>query len=139
MPRIVKFLSILLCFSLVISQEKTDFRTKEEQQKDPKIALKKAMVFPGYGQTYNDQWWKGALILAGEVWAIYNFDQYRQDVKNYTPDFPYSSEHYISQRNRFAWIAIGLYFYSLVDAYVEAHLDNFDQLVIENDPLNTKE
>ena len=34
---------------------------------------------------------------------------------------------------------IGLYFYSVLDAVVEAHLDNFDEIVEESDPLNNKE
>ena len=34
-----------------------------------------------------------------------------------------------------AWIAIGLYFYGILDSVVEAHLDDFDKIVKENDPL----
>jgi hypothetical protein len=49
-----------------------------------------------------------------------------------------SKDHYLRERNRFAWIAIGLYFYGVLDAVVEAHLDNFDEVVKESDPLNNK-
>jgi hypothetical protein len=31
-----------------------------------------------------------------------------------------------------------LYFYGVLDAVVEAHLDNFDEVVKESDPLNNK-
>ena len=47
-------------------------------------------------------------------------------------------EHYLRERNRFAWMAIGLYFYGVLDAVVEAHLDNFDEVVKESDPINNR-
>jgi hypothetical protein len=57
---------------------------------------------------------------------------------NYEDSDSNSKDHYLRERNRFAWIAIGLYFYGVLDAVVEAHLDNFDEVVKESDPLNNK-
>ena len=48
-------------------------------------------------------------------------------------------DHYLQERNRFAWIAIGLYFYGILDAVVEAHLDDFDRIVEENDPTTEED
>ena len=49
----------LVIFSYLFSQQKVDFRTEEEQLKDPKVALKRSLTIPGAGQIYKDQKVKG--------------------------------------------------------------------------------
>ena len=139
MPRLIK-ISIFAVFIItnLFSQQKVDFRTEEEQLKDPKIALKRSLTIPGAGQLYNDQKVKGYALMAGEVLALWSFNDNRKKYNNYEDSDSNSKEHYLRERNRFAWIAIGLYFYGVLDAVVEAHLDNFDEVVKESDPLNNK-
>jgi len=132
------FFSIFI-FSYLFSQQKVDFRTEEEQLKDPKIALNRSLIMPGAGQLYNDQKIKGYALMAGEILALWSFNENRKKYNNYDDSYANSKEHYLRERNRFAWIAIGLYFYGVLDAVVEAHLDNFDEIVEESDPLNNKE
>ena len=132
------FFSIFI-FSYLFSQQKVDFRTEEEQLKDPKIALNRSLIMPGAGQLYNDQKIKGYTLMAGEILALWSFNENRKKYNNYDDSYANSKEYYLRERNRFAWIAIGLYFYSVLDAVVEAHLDNFDEIVEESDPLNNKE
>ena len=139
MLRLIK-ISIFAVFiiSNLFSQQKVDFRTEEEQLKDPKIALKRSLTIPGTGQLYNDQKVKGYALMAGEVLALWSFNDNRKKYNNYEDSDSNSKDHYLRERNRFAWIAIGLYFYGVLDAVVEAHLDNFDEVVKESDPLNNK-
>lgn len=139
MLRLIK-ISIFAVFiiSNLFSQQKVDFRTEEEQLKDPKIALKRSLTIPGAGQLYNDQKIKGYALMAGEVLALWSFNDNRKKYNNYEDSDSNSKDHYLRERNRFAWIAIGLYFYGVLDAVVEAHLDNFDEVVKESDPLNNK-
>jgi len=132
------FFSIFI-FSYLFSQQKVDFRTEEEQLKDPKIALNRSLIMPGAGQLYNDQKIKGYALMAGEILALWSFNENRKKYNNYDDSYANSKEYYLRERNRFAWIAIGLYFYGVLDAVVEAHLDNFDEIVEESDPLNNKE
>ena len=56
MFRLIK-LFLLICFfiSFLFPQKKIDFRSESEQLKDPKIAMKRSLIFPGAGQLYNDQ------------------------------------------------------------------------------------
>ncbi len=139
MFRLIKFfIFTAVIYSNLFSQEIVDFRTKEEQLKDPKIALKRSLTFPGAGQIYNDQKVKGYALIAGEVLALWNFNENRKKYNAYEDSFSKSRDHYLRERNRFAWIAIGLYFYGVLDSVVEAHLDNFDEIVKESDPLNSK-
>ena len=139
MLRLIK-ISIFAVFIItnLFSQQKVDFRTEEEQLKDPKIALKRSLTIPGAGQLYNDQKVKGYALMAGEVLGLWSFNDNRKKYNNYEDSDSNSKEHYLIERNRFAWIAIGLYFYGVLDAVVEAHLDNFDEVVKESDPLNNK-
>ena len=139
MLRLIK-ISIFAVFIItnLFSQQKVDFRTEEEQLKDPKIALKRSLTIPGAGQLYNDQKVKGYALMAGEVLALWSFNDNRKKYNNYEDSDSNSKDHYLRERNRFAWIAIGLYFYGVLDAVVEAHLDNFDEIVKESDPLNNK-
>ena len=56
MLRVIKNIFIgMILISLCFTQQKIDFRTVEEQAKDPNIALKKSLIFPGAGQLYNGQ------------------------------------------------------------------------------------
>lgn len=139
MLRLIKIsIFAVIIISNLFSQQKVDFRTEEEQLKDPKIALKRSLTIPGAGQLYNDQKVKGYALMAGEVLALWSFNDNRKKYNNYEDSDSNSKEHYLRERNRFAWIAIGLYFYGVLDAVVEAHLDNFDEVVKESDPLNNK-
>ena len=133
MFRIVIF--IIFFISISFAQQKVDFRTPEEQAKDPKIALKKSLTFPGMGQIYNDQKIKGYSMIALEIFYLWSFNENRKNYKNYNENMPKSENYYLSARNRFAWNAIGLYFYGILDSVVEAHLDNFDEIVKQNNPV----
>ena len=133
MFRIVIF--IIFFTSLSFTQQKVDFRTPEEQAKDPKIALKKSITFPGMGQIYNDQKIKGYSLMAAEIFSLWSFNENRKKHKNYSESDAKSQDYYLRERNRFAWMAIGLYFYGILDSVVEAHLDNFDEIVKQNNPV----
>jgi hypothetical protein len=132
---ISNFIFIVFFTSISLSQQKVDFRTPEEQAKDPKIALKKSLIFPGMGQIYNDQKIKGYSLIAAEIFSLWSFNENRKKHKNYSESDAKSQDYYLTERNRFAWMAIGLYFYGILDSIVEAHLDNFDEIVKQNNPI----
>lgn len=136
MLRIITFNFIFVIFftSITLAQQKVDFRTPEEQAKNPKIALKKSLTFPGMGQIYNDQKIKGYSLIAAEIFSLWSFNENRKKHKNYSESDAKSQDYYLRERNRFAWMAIGLYFYGILDSVVEAHLDNFDEIVKQSDP-----
>ena len=136
MSRLIKSL-LFICFfiSFLFPQKKMDFRSESEQLKNPKIAMKRSLIFPGAGQLYNDQKIKGSILIAGELFALWSFNENKNKYDNYDGSERHSRDYYLRKRNRFAWMAVGLYFYGMLDAVVEAHLDNFDKVVEENDPL----
>ena len=84
--------------------------------KSPFEAAKYALIFPGGGQFYNDNYLKGGILIVLEIYSLIKFNEYRLDIKcdNVTSA--------ISKRNKSLWWAFFIYFYGFMDAVVEAHL-----------------
>lgn len=115
--------------------------TRFEMKKSPWGAVLRSAVIPGFGQFYNESYWKipvvwGALGYFGYLWVDqndkYKFyrDLYSQSITTTDPDgnsnYYRLREGYKDQRDLVA-VFIGLtYFLNLVDAYVDAHLFDFD-------------
>tara|TARA_B100001115_G_C15667295_1_gene322047 strand:+ start:65 stop:430 length:366 start_codon:yes stop_codon:yes gene_type:complete len=79
--------------------------------KNPSIAWKIAFI-PGFGQLYNEKYIKFATLTALQVFSIKNYTTLR-------------SQGNITKRNTWGWWVIGLYFYGILDAYVDAQLSSF--------------
>jgi len=114
--------------------------TKFTMKKSAWGSVLRSAVLPGFGQFNNESYWKvpliwGVLGYLGYQWNSNNksYKQYR-DLYNasITPtndgdqNYYDKREFYRDQRDMFA-VFIGLsYFLNLVDAYVDAHLFDFD-------------
>ena len=100
MLRVIKNIFIgMILISLCFTQQKIDFRTVEEQAKDPNIALKKSLIFPGAGQLYNGQKIKGYTLIAAELFSLYSFNENRKKYKNYNESYVKSQDYYLRERN----------------------------------------
>ena len=104
----MKRIALLLLVSFLISQ---DSYIDSLKIKNPSLAWKISLV-PGMGQIYNEQYLKGIFLMGLEAKLINDFSN------NFI-------KYNISKRNDLAWLIFGLYVYSLLDAYVEAHLSSF--------------
>lgn len=105
-------------------------------QKSPWGAVLRSAVLPGFGQYYNESYWKipiiwGTAYYLVDIW-IKNDDKYQEFKQLYTESgesnsvYKTNRDFYRDQRDLFA-IYIGLaYVLNLVDAYVDAHLFDFD-------------
>lgn len=142
---IIKILLLLLILTTaVFAQTEQDstgsVQTNEDSvfvmEKSPWGAVLRSAVLPGFGQFYNESYWKipvvwGFIGYFAYVW-IDNNDSYKKYRDLYVQsDFSNSNykdlrDFYKDQRDEFA-IYIGLtYFLQLVDAYVDAHLFDFN-------------
>ncbi len=101
--------------------------------KSPWGALLRSAVVPGWGQIYNESYWKAPVIWAISAWLVYNWidnnNLYKDFGDSYVvsldPDDRKLRNFYRDQRDLFS-IYIGItYFLNLVDAYVDAHLFDF--------------
>lgn len=126
------------------SEPDSDARTDTTQfimHKSPMGAVLRSALIPGWGQIYNESYWKapiiwGALGVLGYFW-VDNNDQYKHfrdlyvqsiDENNPNGNLRYydQREFYRDQRDLTA-VFIGLsYLINILDAYVDAHLYDFD-------------
>jgi len=102
-------------------------QTEEIPSKSPTGALIRSAVFPGWGQFYTKHYIKGGLILCLESGLIVSAlieDKKAQDV--YLTGYEEYLER-MDRRNGYIWWTVGVVAYSMLDAYVDAHLFNFDE------------
>ena len=115
-------------FAIIISQLMSQDST---EVKTPKKALKYSLI-PGGGQLYNGKQIKAILILGSELWMIYQFQANRISFHNWNNTYSKPKEYYRENRNKYAWRALFVYIYNLVDALVDAHLSTYNEFYFEN-------
>jgi len=115
--------------------------TKFKMKKSPLVAVMLSAVLPGAGQFYNKSYWKIPIIAGLVGYFGYEYINNNNKFKDYrdqydatiTPSNPFGDENlktlrefYRNQRDDFVWYFIIVYVVNLVDAYVDAHLFDFD-------------
>jgi hypothetical protein len=93
--------------------------------KNPKGAMLRSMVVPGWGQFYNRKWFKGVIIAGTEVGLVGNAVILNQWAKESVTDD--ERLYYVDNRNLSFWVLGAVILYSMADAYVDAALFNFDE------------
>ncbi len=107
-------------------------------KKVPTRAVLYSAAFPGGGQIYNRAWLKAGLVVGGQGWfigsAIYHGSEriHWQSMADTTPDL-FLQQQYLARSRDFGyqlnndvwWIGITAAL-SMLDAYVDAHLSDFD-------------
>ncbi len=156
MKPLLLFLLLLFSNQLLFAQEKSqdsaevklsDSLTMAAKYRANKAAILSA-VLPGAGQVYNKSYWKVPVIYGGLAALIYfiDFNQknyktfktayiFRNDLDsttvdaftNYTNDDLLVRRDYYRRNRDFCYIIAGVvYVLNIVDAYVDAHLKDFD-------------
>jgi len=90
-------------------------------------AMIRSAIIPGWGQVYSGHYIKAGLIFAvesGLVISAINENRKADDV--YETDYEAYLDR-IDRRNTLIWCTAGVIVYSMVDAYVDAHLFGFDE------------
>lgn len=103
-------------------------------KKSPWGAVLRSAVIPGFGQFYNESYYKIPIIWGLGAWFVYgwikNNDDYvtNKDLFINTEQDIYKSRRnfYRDQRDNFTIYFVLLYLLNLVDAYVDAHLYDFN-------------
>lgn len=112
-----------------------------QMTKSPMLALGLSAILPGAGQAYNRQWWKVPIIYAGIGGTLYGaflqnkrYLDYRdsviaQESRNDLREasrYRRSRDFYRDDRDKFYIYAGLIYVMNLLDAYISAHLFDFD-------------
>jgi hypothetical protein len=108
------------------------------ERKSPTGALLRSVAIPGWGQFYNRKYFKSVVVFGAETTfitlAAIEWGRMNKHKKNFeNPNHPdrfwefEQFEFYEDQRNLYLWVTAGIIFLSMFDAYVDAHLYNFDR------------
>ncbi|NUN08528.1 MAG: hypothetical protein HUU54_05055 [Ignavibacteriaceae bacterium] len=149
----ISFYFVLL-FTLNLYGESSNINPGDEIEQDTSLyvptkspwgAVLRSAVLPGWGQVYNESYWKVPVFLGIGGWFVYNYmwndDRYQENRLGYiqTNNLVDKSQRdfYRDQRDEFA-IYLGLtYLAMLVDSYVDAQLYDFS--VDEDDIINNRQ
>ncbi len=93
--------------------------------KSPTGAMIRSMIIPGWGQLYNKKIFKAILVFCVETGLVANSIYLNQKYKASKTDL--EREFYINNRNLSNWWLVGAILFSMADAFVDAHLSDFDE------------
>ncbi|MBN1448264.1 MAG: hypothetical protein JXA28_10075 [Bacteroidetes bacterium] len=111
------------------------------ETKSPLGAVLRSAVLPGWGQFYNESYWKVPIVLGISGWMIYGIISEHQNFLDYrdryeatiTEDNPAGDlrlkrfrEFYRDNRDTYGWWLLVTYLLQIADAYVDAALFSFD-------------
>lgn len=100
-----------------------------DNPKDPKTAFWFSLV-PGMGQAYNGKWIKSALFIGLEIAAYESWKENKFIYNNHEQgNYPKSKYRYLEMRNKYAWWIGFIYVFGMIDAIVDAHLQEFEILM----------
>ncbi len=93
--------------------------------KSPNGAVLRSLLVPGWGQYYNGQKWKAALVCAAEIGEVGTAIYWHRAAQRVN-DARYKLI-YEDYRNAAYWFLAGTIVLSMLDAYVDAQLSDFDE------------
>ncbi len=110
------------------------------KSKSPMGALLRSVAFPGWGQFYNKKYIKAGLAFGVETTFLTlmiieweRMDDHKKLFDSMSQDHPDKSweyeqyKFYQDRKNLYLWSTIATIFVSMFDAYVDAHLYDFDK------------
>jgi len=151
----VCILTVVFCFcasaqsdSIQTAEDNIDSITSYLDKK-PRTALFLGLLIPGAGQAFNKRWWKLPLAYGAYGFAVYRINDTRKRYKewdNYfleavetgqkvtvAPGIDFDSRQIKTYRDRFrddkdraVFLMIGIHFLTALEAFVDAHLKNFN-------------
>ncbi len=136
----------LLIFIFNQSFSQVNDTLAQEPQHSPKKAALLSAALPGFGQIYNQKYWKVPIIYGAEIYCYYQFNYFGERYEEYEEAYADMVAGKISQfenrvnqedvkrvrdiyrRNRdlFVIIMAGVYLVNIMDATVDAFLFDFD-------------
>jgi len=99
--------------------------TKNEIVKSPRGAMLRSIFIPGAGQLYNGKWLKAILVFGVEAGLVANGVYLNDKLRAAKED--YAREFYAEQKSVNNWRMLAFILLSSVDAYIDAHLADFDE------------
>jgi hypothetical protein len=120
---------------------KKSVKKEFHMKKSPRLAVLFSAAMPGAGQFYNQSYWKVPVFIGLTSYLGYEYFDNNKTYHNYRDQYatsqilypPYGDlslqslrEFYRNQRDDFLWYFMIVYVVNLVDAYIDAHLFDFN-------------
>lgn len=120
---------------------KKSVKKEFHMKKSPWLAVLFSAAMPGAGQFYNQSYWKVPVFVGLTAYLGYEYYDNNKTYRNYRDQYaasqnlnpPYGDlslqslrEFYRNQRDDFLWYFMIVYVINLVDAYIDAHLFDFN-------------
>jgi len=115
----------------------------------PTVSALLSTAIPGAGQIYSRKYWHAPLFMAAEgycAWRAYDsankandYWDLRNSLTQGTAQYAQAGadfENTVNDRNTYLWLLAGAKFFDIVDAYICAHLFDFDEQM--NTPLSVR-
>ena len=118
--------SIIVCVSGLSIAEAVEIDSPDWKP-SPTGAAVRSLIFPGWGQIYARQPLKAVIyggIEQGFMYGVYHEHKLYQYNKSIGDEG--AADFYRNNRNRMGWYLAAALIVSTMDAYVDAHLYNFD-------------
>jgi len=93
-------------------------------KRSPALAVAFSMAFPGGGQLYTANYLKAGAFAAGLGYLGYRYLDEDRKLRDAATFEDY--ENHYERRRLYQWWGVGIWVFSLADAYVDAHLYKFD-------------
>ena len=110
------------------------------QTKSPTGAMLRSLFIPGWGQWYNDKKFKSLVMFCAQGGLLANSIYLNQMLVKSQTDW--ERNYYLNNRNLSVWWLVGITLFSITDAFVDAHLSDFDESpdlsMMEISPLFTE-
>lgn len=97
---------------------------EKPESKSPMGAVIRSALLPGLGQWYNEQRIKALIVFGGEAALVGNIIYYRQKARE--AEIEDNRLFYEDVQSRFTWILAAVHLLNMLDAFVDAHLFDFD-------------
>lgn len=111
--------------TLTAPRDSNAIRVALKKKSSPRSVMLRSLLVPGWGQYYNRQYLKAALVCGGEVGLITAAIYWNS--KANAASLRDDKLFYQNNRNTANWFLLGTVVLSMLDAYVDASLADFDE------------
>ncbi len=94
-------------------------------KKSPRGAMLRSLAFPGWGQVYNKQYIKSVIVFSGVTFFVTQIIRFNRNARNAAPGSAERNSS-IDKRNLQFWLIGATTMISMLDAYIDAILYDFD-------------